>query len=133
LAVLVLALAATWVVLVFGQALNEADAVEEQAAAARAENAALRARLEAGREEVAIIQGDEFVRLQARAYGLGERGERVFALRPGAPDPEPIVPLGAAASPALPQTPLDDWLDLLFGSGQRGVAGPPGADGAPED
>jgi cell division protein FtsB len=129
--VLVLALAATWVVLVFGRALNEADVVEERAAAARAENAALRARLEAGREEVALIQDDEFVRLQARAYGLGERGERVFALRPGAPDPEPIVPLGAAASPAAPQTPLEDWLDLLFGSDQRGAAGPPGAGGTP--
>jgi hypothetical protein len=125
-ALLVLVIGAAWVILVFGRVLSEANAIGARAAEARAENAALRAQLEAGRAEVSVIQADEFLRVHARAYGLGEPGERVFALRPGAPDPIPIVPLGAAGDPAAPASPLDEWLDLLFGSDQP-AGGPGGA------
>ena len=104
-----------WLVLVFGRALADANAIDADAARAQAENAALRARVEAGRREIAFIQTDTFLSLEARAYGMGQPGERAFALEPGAASPEPIVPLGSEPSAAHPAAPLDDWLALLFG------------------
>lgn len=110
----VVAVLGLWLVLVFGRALSELNAATERAAELRAESAALEARLEAGRRELELVRSDAFQRLQARAYGLGDEGERPFALEPDAPPPPTIVPLGADSSPAR-RTPLDAWLQLLFG------------------
>jgi cell division protein FtsB len=104
-----------WLVVVFGHALADANTINADAARARAENDALRARVEAGRREIAFIQTDTFLSLEARAYGMGRRGERAFALEPGAPSPPPLVPLGGEPSPQVPPTPLEEWVALLFG------------------
>jgi cell division protein FtsB len=106
---------AVWLVLVFGSALARSDAVEREAAQARAELAALEQRLEAGRAEIELMQTDHFLSMQARAYGRGRTGERPFALEAGAPSAVPIVPLGARPEVVESPTPLEEWLELLFG------------------
>jgi hypothetical protein len=106
--------AAGWFALVLGSALSEVHEVQRRAEALRATNAELAARLDAGRREIALIQTEPFLGFQARAYGMGEREERAFALEPGAPSPRPIVPLGAEPAPPSAPSPLDLWLELLF-------------------
>jgi hypothetical protein len=110
------AVAVLLVLSVFARALSEASLVTERAAALRAENAILQERLAAGRREVDLVKGDAFARLQARAYGFGITGERVFALASDAPPPPAITPLGAPPPGARARTPVDDWLELLFGA-----------------
>ena len=113
---LVLAIVAIWVVAVFARALTDLDRATEQHQAVAAESSALELRLDADRRELGLVQTDAFQGLQARAYGLGGPGEQVFSLAAGAPAPAPIVPLGQSAAGALPVSPLDAWLELLFGS-----------------
>ena len=104
------------IVLVFSGTLTRSTDVEAQAAQAQAVVAELEARREAGERELEFVQSDDFVRWQARVQGLGQEGERPFALEPGAPSPEPIVPIGPQddAPQALP--PLEAWMELLFGA-----------------
>jgi hypothetical protein len=102
-------------VLVFGSALAEVNAANRRAEQARNENAALQAELEGGAAEIELLQTDTFLRLQARAYGMGERGERAFALKAVTPLLPAIVPLGTPSGPPPTRSPLDEWLQLLFG------------------
>jgi hypothetical protein len=103
-----------WLVLVFGRAVTELNEATERAAVLAAESAALEQRLEAGRRELELVQSDAFQQMQARSFGLGADGERAFALEPGAPPPDAVIPLGAE-SQSVAQTPLESWLRLLFG------------------
>lgn len=106
---------AGWLAVVFGGGLARVDAVSQRAAERRAEIEVLKERLEAGRNEVALTQTESFLRLQARAHGMGEPGERAFARHNGAPSPRPITPLGGQPQPVAPASPLEEWLELLFG------------------
>lgn len=103
-------------VFVFAGTLARATELEEQAARARAEVAALAARVEAGRAEVEFLKGDPFLEQQARALGYGMRAEQRFRLPDGAASPPPLAPLGASTTPAGGGTPLEAWLELLFGA-----------------
>jgi cell division protein FtsB len=107
---------AGWLVITFAGALTEADESSRLAAQLEAENAELRRRVEIGRTEIDLIQTDLFLRLQARAFGMGEEGERPFSLAEGAPPPSPLPLLGADATRRPAATPLDAWLELLFGA-----------------
>ena len=62
-----------------------------------------------------LIQTDAFMAREARAFGMGDAGERPFALEPDAPPPARIVPLGAEPTAVETRGPLEEWLDLLFG------------------
>ncbi len=104
-----------WLLFVFGSALARSDAIAQEAAAVRAENAALVERIAAGRREVDLIQTEAFLSNQARAFGMGEAGERPFALASDAPPRVEIVPLGEAPAIAEPSMPLEEWIELLFG------------------
>src|SRR3990172_8734186 len=73
---------------VFAGTLARATELEEQAARARAEVAALEARVEAGRAEVEFLKSDPFLEQQARALGYGTRAEESFRL----PDDAPSAP-----------------------------------------
>lgn len=114
-AALVVAISIVLVLMVFARALSDGSTVNERAASMRAENARLQEQLTARRREVDLIKGDAFMRLQARAYGLGEPGERVFGLAADAPPPPSITPLGAGPAEDQPTSPLDAWLELFFG------------------
>lgn len=104
-----------WIIFIFGRAVATTSAAQAHAAELRAANAAQEERLAEEQTELATVQSQTFIQLQARAYGVGAPGERPFALTADAPSPRPITPLGAPATTPAPQTPLGAWLDLLFG------------------
>ena len=114
-ALAVIAIVAVWLVFVFARALGDLDRATARQEQVRAETAVLEQRLAADRRELALVQTDAFQALQARGYGIGAPGELVFSLTPGAPSPEPLARLGSSGRVAGPQTPLDAWLELLFG------------------
>jgi hypothetical protein len=109
-------LVCVWLVVIFGRALAEANSLTARLAQEQSVNEQLRARVEAGRREITLVQTAAFRDFEARLFGWGRPGERPFALEPGGPSPAPLTPLGneSAAPPA--STPLDDWLTLLFGA-----------------
>lgn len=110
-----LVVVAVWVLLGFARTITELNSATDRQSALSDENAALVAQLDAGQRELELVQTDGFQALQARAFGIGAPDEIVFSLEPGAPSPEPVVPLGSNPARAVPQTPLDAWLRLLFG------------------
>ncbi len=104
-----------WLVFVFSRAVADSTTATQRVAELRAGNATIEQRLEARQAELSIVQSPAFVALQARAYGLGTAREQVFSLNPGAPPPPSITPLGDEARSAPAKSPLEEWLDLLFG------------------
>jgi hypothetical protein len=104
------------VVFVFAGTLTRATELEAEAARVRAEVAVLGQREDAGLAELEFIETDRFVEQQARAAGYGRPGEQAFSLPEDAPPPPRVVPLGEAGSMALPSTPFDAWMGLLFGA-----------------
>lgn len=115
LAGLMVALVLLWIVVVFAGAVADSATTSTRAEQVRAATAASAAKLEAERRELELVQTPAYIRLQARAYGYGGPGERVFFLQPGAPQPATLTPLGADPRRSTPRSPLDDWLALLFG------------------
>jgi cell division protein FtsB len=109
-------LVAAWIALVIAGAVGDSSAVNQRAAALREENAALQARLEMTRREVELVQSEPYVDLEARAFGMGRGNERAFSLQPGAPPPRRLRLLGEDPDGAIASSPLEDWLDLLFGA-----------------
>ncbi len=109
---------AAWVVIAFaGQAASAARATADLAGT-RAQNAAAVAETTALRRELELVTQERWILQQARAYQLGSRKERPFALAPGAPALPPDAPgsparrLGAEVEHT---TPLEAWLEVLFG------------------
>lgn len=111
----VLLIVAFWLVITFGRALGQLNDATLRQQAAAAEAAALQGELDAGRRELALVETDAFQRLQARALGMGESGELVFTLSSDAAPPA-IVPLGQSGATAATRSPLEAWLELLFGN-----------------
>jgi cell division protein FtsB len=120
---LLAAIVATWIVIVFARQVGEAQAAAATADAIASRNAALAANVTALQQELETIQQPAFVEQQAAANGLGRPNERPFRLAPGA---APLPP-GAPGSTEVrlggrddTPTPLESWLDLLFGAGSAG-------------
>ena len=109
-----------WVVVVFARQVGEAAAATARAEQIARDNAVLAADVSALELELTLIRKQEYIVQQARAFHLGGPKERAFALAPDAPpltEQSPgsaAVRLGARETRA---TPLDSWLDLLFGPG----------------
>jgi hypothetical protein len=105
-------------VLSFARQVGEATAASNYAAELRAANAALRddvARLET---DLGHVQNVQFIRLAGRAFGLGGPKEIPFALAAGAPPLAADAPGSAAVRLGAierPRSPLDAWLEVLFG------------------
>jgi hypothetical protein len=104
----------------FLRQVGEATAATDRAADLRAANAALQTEVQQLQQDLTHVQDPRFIQLAGRAFGLGSRGEVPFALAAGAPE----LPLDAPGSAAvrlgaepLDRSPLDIWLDVLFGSG----------------
>ncbi len=105
-----------WLVVIFGRAIADSNALSQRQVQESAINAQLRAEVDAGRSEIEFIKTEPFLEFQARAVGMGAAGDRAFALEPGAPSPRPLTPLGADHPQTdVTTTPLEDWLQLLFG------------------
>jgi cell division protein FtsB len=100
----------------FAGTLARATELEREAAQARAEIAALEARLESGRAEVEFMGSDAFVEQRARAEGYGARAEVPFRLPEDAPSPPPLESLGADEETPRAGSAFDAWMTLLFGA-----------------
>jgi cell division protein FtsB len=113
-----LALVAAWIVVGFaGQAADGARASTE-VEAQRALNARVAAETDALRRELELVTQERWILQQARAYRLGSRKERPFAIAPGAPALPADAPGSAArrlGADQVERSPLDAWLEVLFG------------------
>jgi cell division protein FtsB len=107
-----------WIVAVFARQVGDAGAAVDRADRLRLENAGLASQVEDLQQELDLVQRQEFVEQQARANGLGGKGEHPFVLGPDAP-PLDVDAAGSAAvrlgATPVRGAPLDAWLDLLFG------------------
>jgi hypothetical protein len=117
------ALVAAWILFTFGRQVGDAADASARAERARATNTTLAAELDRLRAELAFIQQPKYVALQARAFGVGGRGERQFTLAAGAPTLPPDAP-GSATQRigyrVVTRSPFDAWLIVLFGSRSGG-------------
>ncbi|MHB8460113.1 MAG: hypothetical protein ACYDAK_08265 [Candidatus Limnocylindrales bacterium] len=115
---LVGALVTVWIVIVFARQVGDASAVAVQADQARVANAAVAANVIALQRELDLVQRPDYILQQARGLGLGTAKDHAFVLAPGAP-PLPSNAPGSAAlrlgAPASSPSPLDSWLQMLFG------------------
>jgi cell division protein FtsB len=109
----VLVILGTFLAVQVGRQVYSSWSIGREAEQARAEIATLEARNEALRQELAYLQSDAYLSAEARRLlNLGQAGEHVLIIPPGA-----AVPLPAAFQVAAP-TPkplLEQWLDLFFG------------------
>jgi len=113
-------LAAGWLVIAFGRQVADASAASTRADDLRAQNAALRDQVGALQQDLGQVQDGRFVQLEGRAYGLGGRGEIPFTLAAGAATPGPDAPGSASTRLGVHReasSPLDGWLEALFGPG----------------
>lgn len=120
LALVAAALVVTLIVVGFGREVSDAAAASDRAAQLRTTNAALQGQLADLQGDLGHVGDDTYVGIAARGYGLGAKHEVPFVLAAGAPSLPPDAPGSAAVrvgAPAGANSPLDAWLDLLFGAG----------------
>ncbi len=119
-ALLLGAVVAAWVLLLFAHQVGQASEAAARADAMRTSNAALAANVAALKSELDLIQRQAFVEQQARAYRMGTAREIPFTLADNAPSLPPDAPGSAGVrlgAPAAPPSPLQQWIRLLFGPG----------------
>ncbi len=131
-ALLLGALVAAWVLLLFAHQVGQASEAAAKADAMRTANAALATNVAALKSELDLIQRQAFVEQQARAYRLGTAREIPFTLADNAP-PLPSNAPGSAGvrlgAVTVQPSPLEQWIRLLFGPGGD-PASPAGAWGS---
>ncbi len=110
---------AAWILVTFARQVGDAAETSARADRTRSENASISAELDRRRAELAFIQEPRFIAQQARAYGVGTRREHPFTLGVDAPP----LPADAPGSASLrvgfrtyERTPLEAWIQVLFGS-----------------
>ncbi len=111
-------LLAAWLAVGFAGQAGDAARAAERADAARAANAVLSDQVAALQAERDLVTQRSWILQQARAYGLGSGPEHAFALAPDAPALAADAPGSAArrlGTTASSRSPLDAWLDVLFG------------------
>jgi hypothetical protein len=118
-AILLGAVVAAWIVLLFARQVGDASAASTRAEAMIAENAVRHAEIAGLERELNRIQQRRFILQQARAHGLGGHNEVAFTLDPDAPPLSASAPGSAALRVGAPAsvTPLESWLSIVFGSG----------------
>lgn len=108
----VLLIIGTFLAVQVGRQVYTSWSTGQEAAAIRAEIAAMEAHNEALRQELAYLQSKGFVSAEARRLlNLGLPGENVLIIPPGA---ETALPPELREKPVT-KPPLDQWLDLFFG------------------
>ena len=117
-AILLGALVGAWILLLVARQVGDASAATTRAEVMIADNAARHAEIAGLERELDRIQQRRFILLQARAHGLGGHNEIAFTLHPDAPPLPADAPGSAAMRVGAPPliTPLESWLNLLFGS-----------------
>lgn len=111
-------IAASLLALSFVRQVGEASEASDRADALRAGNAQLQAEVARLQRDLGRVQDPRYILLAGRAYGLGGPREIPFALAAGAP-PLPADAPGSASvrlgAEPLNRTPLETWLEVLFG------------------
>ena len=121
LALLVAGLFALWLVGVFARQVGEAASAASQADQMLARNVAMQRDVASLEQEIELIQQPAFVSETARGYLLGSPKEIPFKLDPNAPPLPADAPGSRGIKPDVPAqiaSPLDSWLQILFGSQQ---------------
>jgi len=119
-AIAMAALLCAWIVLALSRQVGEAADASNRARQLVAGNQALTTQIQTLNEELNLIQQQAYIEIQARAHGLGGRDEKPFSLAADAPSLAPDAPGSesvALGAPPARTSPLDGWLDLLFGPG----------------
>ena len=114
-------LVAAWILIAFARQVGDASAASAHAAELRAANTGLQADLAALQDDLLKVQSEQYVGVAARAADLGKRHEIPFTLAADAPSLTPDAPGSAAlriGGDAPDRSPLEAWLDLLFGTGR---------------
>ncbi len=116
-AILLGALLAGWIIILFARQVSEASAATGRAETMVADNAARKSEIAGLERELQRIQQQRFVVQQARGYGLGGPREIAFTLGASAPSLPPDAPgsAGLRVGARTSVTPLESWLTLLFG------------------
>lgn len=112
--------ALAWGVVSFSRQVATASATSAHADELRAANATLQVEVSAMQRELALIQERRYLDQEARAYRLGGPDEIPFALQGDLPSLDPDAPGSASVrlgAGAAPPSPLERWLDVLFGAG----------------
>lgn len=113
-----LTIVAALVVVGFGSQAADAARATTRLVEERVRTSEVAAQTEALRRELDLVTQERWVLQQARAYRLGSRAERPFALAPDAPALAPDAPgspLRRLGADATPPSPLEGWLEVLFG------------------
>jgi hypothetical protein len=118
-AVILGAVLAAWILILFARQASEASAASSRAEAMVVDNAVRHAEIAALERELDRIQQPRFILQQARGHGLGGHAEIAFTLDPDAPPLPSDAPGSASLRVGAPASvsPLESWLTLLFGSG----------------
>jgi hypothetical protein len=114
-------LVAGLMILSFARQVSDATAASNRAAELRSANASLREEVARLEEDLGHVQDVRFIRLEGRAFGLGSAHEIPFALAAGAPALAADAPGSASVRLGAvqhPKSPLDAWLEVLFGAGR---------------
>ena len=112
------ALVAAWIVVVFARQVGDAQTATNRATQLAADNDALAAEVQQLQDEVDLVTKPGYVAMEARGYGLGNPREIPFTLDPSVSAPVDGAPGSASVrlgTTTEHQTPLESWLQLLFG------------------
>ncbi len=119
-ALLIGALVAAWIIVLFARQVGEASEATARAEAMAAHNAQLQQDVAGLQQELGLIQRQSYVAQAARGYRLGSPDEIPFVLAEDAP-PLPSDAPGSASTrlgtTAVSERPIDAWARLLFGDG----------------
>lgn len=109
----VLAVVGLFLTIQFGRQVYASWAIGQEAERVRQEIATIAQQNRAMREELSYLRSDAYANAEARRLqNLGQPGERVLIIPPGAEAPIPPA-LRAAQTPPKPM--LEQWLELFFG------------------
>jgi cell division protein FtsB len=123
-AILLGALIAAWVIVLFARQVGEASDATARAAAMRVSNTGLEQEATALESELILIQRQVYIEQAAREYRLGKPREVPFILADDAPELGPDAPGSASVRLGTVidrPTPLESWARLLFGDAEAGA------------
>jgi cell division protein FtsB len=111
--IVVLLIIGTFLAVQVGRQVYTNWSIGQEAAAIRAEIAAMEAHNQALGQELEYLNSKEFLSAEARRLlNLGLPGEHVLIIPPGM---EAVLPPALREKPAPATPPLEQWLDLFFG------------------
>lgn len=111
---LVLVIVGGFVAFQLGRQVYASWAIEQEVARYEAEIAAIAEENAALQRELDYLESEAYVSQEVRRFtNLGERGERVLIIPPGA---EATLPPAVQEEHAPPPPLLEQWFDLFFGS-----------------